>query len=201
MATYHKDAEIELKDFKYEKVIGRGGFGKVIMVRKRTNGKVYAMKVLDKTFLSKSNQQAHTKSERQILASAKSPFIVKLFYAFQTETKLCLVTEFVNGGELTVNLRRARRFLDEQAAFYAGEIALALGALHQQGIIYRDLKSDNVLIASDGHVKLIDFGLAKQGIMQEKTKTYTMAGTPDYLAPEMLAVEGHDKTVDWWSLV
>lgn len=171
------------------------------MVRKRNSKEIYAMKILDKSIIAMRKQEIHTKSERSILANIKSPFIVELFYAFQTRTKLFLVMEFVNGGELNLHLKRSRRFSEEKAAFYAAEISCALHDLHSNGIIYRDLKPENVLIGSDGHIKLTDFGLSKEFRTNEETRSYTIVGTADYLAPEMLQGGGHDKSVDWWSLV
>jgi len=131
----------------------------------------------------------------------KCPFIVSLEYAFQTPDKLYMIMEFVPGGELFLHLRRARRFNEERTMFYAAEIVFALECLHKNNIIYRDLKPENILLDSNGHIKLTDFGLAKQGVAFGHKKAYTFCGTPEYLAPEIIKVIGHDKAVDWWSLV
>ncbi len=139
-------------------------------------------------------------AERDVLAKVQSPFIVNLKYTFQSRDSLYFIMEFLNGGELFYHLRNERTFKEDKAAFYAAEIVLALETLHSNGIVYRDLKPENVLIARDGHVKITDFGLSKEGI-EENKKAYTMVGTPDYLAPEILTGKGHDRTVDWWSLV
>jgi len=128
-----------------------------------------------------------------------SPFIVQLYYAFQTIDKLYLVLDFMIGGELFFHLRKAQRFTESRAKFYIAEIILSLEYLHSKNIIYRDLKPENVLMDAEGHIKIADFGLSKQGVSYG-TKAYTFCGTPEYLAPEILKGQGHDKAVDWWSL-
>lgn len=190
---------ISLNDFRFEKVVGRGAFGKVMMVRKKDTGQVFAMKVLKKEMLQTRNQKIHTKTERDVLAKVKSPFIVQLFYAFQSPEKLYFVMEFLNGGELFFHLRKEKRFTENRTAFYAAEILLAIECLHAHDIIYRDLKPENILMDAEGHVKISDFGLSKDGLGTSKKKAYTVVGTPDYLAPEILKGVGHDKAVDWWS--
>ena len=130
-----------------------------------------------------------------------SPFIVQLHYAFQTPEKLYFVMEFLVGGELFYHLRKEKKFTEERTVFYAAEITLAIECLHKNNVIYRDLKPENVLLDADGHVKITDFGLSKQGVAQGQKKAYTFCGTPEYLAPEIIKGVGHDKAVDWWSLV
>ena len=125
---------------------------------------------------------------------------MRLHYAFQTPRKLYLVMDFLNGGELFIHLRREGKFDEKRMQFYAAEILLAVECLHSHNIIYRDLKPENVLLAADGHVKITDFGLSKLGLLGNKS-TYTFCGTPEYLAPEILANKGHTKAADWWSLV
>ena len=112
-----------------------------------------------------------------------------------------MVMDFLNGGELFYHLRRELRFSEQRIRFYAAEIVLALEALHKEGIIYRDLKPENILLDHQGHIRLTDFGLSKQGIFKEnEDMTFTICGTPEYLAPEIIRQEGHGKAVDWWSL-
>jgi serine/threonine protein kinase len=135
-----------------------------------------------------------------ILEKLNNPFIVKLHYAFQTPEKLYFVIDFLNGGELFYHLRKEQRFPEDRTRFYAAEIVLALEYLHKNGVIYRDLKPENVLLDSNGHLKLTDFGLSKMGIVGE-SMSYTFCGTPEYLAPEIVKGVGHNKCVDWWSLV
>ena len=124
-----------------------------------------------------------------------------LHYAFQTDEKLYLVMDFLNGGELFFHLRKAGHFDEDRIRFYASEIILALEYLHKQGIIYRDLKPENILLDSEGHIKITDFGLSKQGIFNKNLdRTFTICGTPEYLAPEIITGKGHEKAVDFWSL-
>ncbi|CAD8052998.1 unnamed protein product [Paramecium sonneborni] len=188
-----------LEDFISTKVVGRGSFGKVMLVQHKTNKKYYAMKILRKDIIQQRGQQIHTMNERLILEAVQHPFIVQLHYAFQTPEKLYLVTDFLAGGELFYHLRKSQKFPEERVKLYAAELILALDYLHQKGIIYRDLKPENILIGIDGHLKLTDFGLSKINLKQEE-KAYTLCGTPEYLAPEILLGQGHDQSADWWSL-
>ncbi|XP_077268153.1 ribosomal protein S6 kinase beta-2 [Temnothorax americanus] len=191
------------EDFELRKVIGKGGYGKVFQVRKITgndSGTLFAMKVLRKALIVKNQKDtAHTRAERNILESIKHPFIVDLKYAFQTGHKLYLILEYMCGGELFRHLNAEGIFMEDTARFYLCEITLALQHLHLQGIIYRDLKPENVLLDADGHIKLTDFGLCKEHI-QEGALTHTFCGTIEYMAPEILTRSGHGKAVDWWSL-
>lgn len=119
-------------------------------------------------------------------------------FVFQNDTRLYFVIEFLRGGELYKHFLKKRRFQEEEAKFYAAQIALAIGHLHKQNILHRDLKLENIMINGDGYVKVIDFGLAK--IINDDKLAMSFCGTPEYLAPEMVKQEGHDKAVDWWSL-
>lgn len=169
---------------------------------KRDTSEVYALKVLEKAVLSKRNLLIKTQAERDILERIESPFIVKLHYAFQTDAKLYFVMDFCNGGELFTHLRKDTKFSEKRACFYAAQLVCGLNCLHENGIIYRDLKPENVLLDSEGNLKITDFGLSKQGVQTNKEgeKTYSFCGTPEYLAPEIIKGIGHDKGVDWWSL-
>ena len=191
-----KQASIGLDSFNIERVLGRGAFGKVFLVTKKDTGQLYAMKVLKKDMLEKRNQITNTKTERQIMGGVDHGFIVQLRFAFQTVDKLYMLMDFINGGELFFHLRRAQRFTEEKTRFYAGEVLVALNYLHSIGIIYRDLKPENVLIDSDGHIKLTDFGLSKQFFPSED-KAFSFCGTPEYLAPEILTGSGHNQAVDY----
>jgi len=188
-----------LDDFMLMKVIGKGSYGKVMLVRHRTEGNVYAMKMLRKENVVKRNQVEHTKTERNVLETVSHPFIVNLVYAFQTPKKLYFVLEYCPGGELFFHLSRAGRFSEGRCRFYASEILLAIEYLHRLNIIYRDLKPENILLDADGHVKLTDFGLSKEGV-KDNCSANSMCGTPEYLAPEILDKRGHGKAVDWYSL-
>lgn len=158
------------------------------------------MKILRKSHLVKRRQIERTRTERKVLSVVNHPFIMKLHYAFQSEDKLYLVLDYCPGGELFFHLSRFRRFPERVARFYAAELLLAIGHLHKRGIIYRDLKPENVLLDADGHVKLGDFGLAKAGISHPLEGAVSMCGTPEYMAPEVLAQQGHGFCVDYWGL-
>mmetsp|Transcript_6799 Transcript_6799/g.11955 ORF Transcript_6799/g.11955 Transcript_6799/m.11955 type:complete len:346 (+) Transcript_6799:63-1100(+) len=190
-----------LDDFELLKVIGKGSYGKVMLVRHgaEDSGQIYAMKMLRKENVIKRNQVEHTKTERNVLEAVSHPFIVQLHYAFQTPKKLYFVLEYCPGGELFFHLSRAGRFSEGRTRFYSSEILLAIQYLHILNVIYRDLKPENILLDADGHVKLTDFGLSKEGI-QDNFSAKSMCGTPEYLAPEILAKVGHGKAVDWYSL-
>ncbi|VDP90485.1 unnamed protein product [Echinostoma caproni] len=187
-------------DFQLLKVLGKGGYGKVFLARKIDTGQTYAMKVLKKaSIVTNAKDTAHTKSERNILEMIKHPFLVQLHYAFQSPGKLYLVLEFLAGGELFMQLEKEGVFMENQASFYLAEITLAIGHLHSMGIIYRDLKPENVLLDIEGHVKLTDFGLSKERVDRDNL-THTFCGTIEYMAPEILLRQGHGRAVDWWSL-
>ncbi|KAJ3201781.1 hypothetical protein HDU82_007874 [Entophlyctis luteolus] len=190
---------IGVDDFEILKVLGKGSFGKVVQVRKRDTGRVYAMKILKKSSIVQRDEVQHTLAERNVLAKVSHPFIVNIKFSFQTKDKLYLVLAFVNGGELFHHLQLEGRFSEERAKIYAAELLSALDCLHSHGIIYRDLKPENILLDCTGHIALCDFGLCKFN-MVEGSKTSTFCGTPEYLAPEILLGQGYTKSVDWWTL-
>lgn len=191
---------IGVKDFTLLKVVGKGSFGKVMMVRKKDNRRIYAMKVLRKANIIKRNQVAHTKTERNVLGRIDHPFIVGLNFAFQTKDKLYFVLDYCAGGELFFHLGNEGRFSERRAGFYAAQITLALEHVHAHNVIYRDLKPENVLLDEHGNVRLTDFGLSKENIRELDTGAFSFCGTPEYLAPEILNRTGHGRAVDWWSL-
>ena len=156
------------------------------------------MKMLRKEHVVKRNQVEHTKTERNVLEAVSHPFIVNMIYAFQTPKKLYFVLEYCPGGELFFHLSRAARFSEGRCRFYAQEILLAIEYLHKHDIVYRDLKPENVLLDAEGHVKLTDFGLSKEGI-SDNFSAKSICGTPEYLAPEILDRHCHGKAVDWYS--
>lgn len=186
-------------DFIFLRVLGKGSYGTVMLVRSTFDNQIYAMKMLRKDYIIRRHQIQHTRTERAVLESIRHPFIVELYYAFQTPKKLYFVMEYCPGGELFFHLSRANRFSEGRVRFYAAEIILALEFLHNLNVVYRDLKPENVLLDSEGHVRLTDFGLSKGGI-SDNFSTKSLCGTPEYLAPEILNQQGHGKAVDWWSL-
>ena len=191
--------KLTIEDFTIIKVVGKGSYGKVLLVKKNNEETIYAMKIMKKISMVKKNQVDHIKTERRILELIDHPFINKLKYAFQTEQKLYLVTDYCPGGELFFHIQRVERFNEEAAKFYAGQIILAVEHLHKNNIIYRDLKPENVLIDRKGFIKITDFGLSKENIVDNKSAK-SFCGTPEYLAPEIILNKGHGKPVDWWSL-
>ena len=191
--------KLKTEDFQKYKLIGKGSFGDVFLVKFKSNNQFYAMKILDKKTVVSYNQEEHTKSERDLMVKVDCPFIIDIKFAFQDKQNLYLLTEFMPGGELFFHLYREKRFNNDKTKFYAVEIILAIEFLHKKNMMYRDLKPENVLIDKTGHIKLTDFGLSKI-LSKEKEKTYTICGTPQYLAPEVLTCDGYDDSVDWWSL-
>ncbi|KAI1466993.1 Pkinase-domain-containing protein [Daldinia caldariorum] len=185
-----------LTDFDLLRTLGTGSFGRVHLVQSKHNQRFYAIKVLKKAQVVKMKQVEHTNDERRMLAEVKHPFLITLWGTFQDPKNLYMVMDFVEGGELFSLLRKSGRFPNPVAKFYAAEVTLALEYLHDRHIIYRDLKPENLLLDRHGHLKITDFGFAKK----VPDKTWTLCGTPDYLAPEVVSNKGYNKSVDWWSL-
>ncbi|KAA0151681.1 hypothetical protein FNF29_04367 [Cafeteria roenbergensis] len=189
-----------VSDFALLKVLGRGSFGKVMLVKKHEGGHVYAMKVLQKEHIRKRKQVANTKTERDILVRVRHPFIVGLKYAFQTADKLYFVMDYCPGGELFFHLGRQGSFHEGRAKFYTAQILLALEHLHSLGVVYRDLKPENVLLDAHGNVKITDFGLSKAGVTGSAAGATSFCGTPEYLPPEVVKRLEYGTAADWWSL-
>ncbi|KAI0506732.1 Pkinase-domain-containing protein [Xylaria bambusicola] len=185
-----------LTDFDLLRTLGTGSFGRVHLVQSKHNQRFYAVKVLKKAQVVKMKQVEHTNDERRMLGEVKHPFLITLWGTFQDARNLYMVMDFVEGGELFSLLRKSGRFPNPVAKFYAAEVTLALEYLHSRNIIYRDLKPENLLLDRHGHLKITDFGFAKR----VPDKTWTLCGTPDYLAPEVVSNKGYNKSVDWWSL-
>lgn len=182
-----------LTDFTIQRTLGTGSFGRVHLVQSKHNQRFYAVKVLKKAQVVKMKQVEHTNDERRMLQQVKHPFLITLWGTFQDSKNLYMVMDFVEGGELFSLLRKSQRFPNPVAKFYAAEVTLALDYLHSHNIIYRDLKPENLLLDRHGHLKITDFGFAKE----VPDITWTLCGTPDYLAPEVVASKGYNKSVDW----
>lgn len=174
--------------------------GKVFLVKEHKTGEMFALKVLRKDNIIKRNQVEHTKTERSVLGYVKHPFIVGMNMAFQSKDKLYFVLDYCAGGELFFHLGKLGKFPEPRARFYAAEIILAISYCHELDIVYRDLKPENVLLTAEGHIRLTDFGLSKEGITSSSSGANSFCGTPEYLAPEILNRQGHGRAVDWWSL-
>lgn len=198
MFSKRKDTIAKFDDFEFLRVLGKGTFGKVYLAVNRSTRKIYAVKTIRKDVLIETDQVESTKLEKEILFSCKHPFLVSMEFVFQSDLRLYFVMKFVRGGELYKYFLQKRRFPEHQVRFYGAQIAMAIGYLHGRGIAHRDLKLENILINENGYLKLIDFGLAKE--LQGNQQTTTFCGTPEYLAPEVVAQTGHNKNVDWWSL-
>ena len=179
--------------------LGKGSFGEVYLVQKINTKEKFAMKVLRKERIIAQNLLKYAIAERNVLSLSNHPFIVKLNFAFQTSSKLFLILEYCSNGDLARHLLFEKRFSESRAKFYICEVLLALENLHQRDIIFRDLKPDNVVLDGEGHCKLTDFGLSKEGVGENQSAS-SFCGSIAYLAPEMLKKQGHGKAVDWYLL-
>lgn len=191
--------KIGLQSFNPIQVLGKGSFGEVFLVQKKSSGKYYAMKVLSKHKIVGQNLTRYAYTEKNVLSFLRHPFIVSLQCSFQTDEKLFLVLDYCPGGDLGKTLQKEKKFSESRARIYLAEVLLAIEELHNREIIYRDLKPDNVVIDADGHALLTDFGLSKEGI-KDNDYTQSFCGSVAYLAPEMLRRSGHGKSVDWYLL-
>ena len=189
----------ELKDFILIKMINRGGFGKVFLVKNSLDDKYYAMKRIRKDLLIETGQIDNTLNERELLLSNDNPFLLRMFYVFQSEFRLYFFMEYVDGGNLYENMFSNKRFTEKQVKFFAVQLVIALGYLHTNKVIHRDLKPENVILRRNGYIVLADFGLAKiLDTDNDFAKTY--CGTSEYMAPEIIRGKKQSYTVDWWTL-
>uniref|UniRef100_A0A2D4F072 non-specific serine/threonine protein kinase n=3 Tax=Micrurus TaxID=8634 RepID=A0A2D4F072_MICCO len=202
------------EEFETIKLISNGAYGAVFLVRHRNTRQRFAMKKINKQNLILRNQIQQAFVERDILTFAENPFVVSMFCSFETKRHLCMVMEYVEGGDCATLLKNIGALPVDMARMYFAETVLALEYLHNYGIVHRDLKPDNLLITSMGHVKLTDFGLSKIGLMSLTTNLYEghiekdarefldkqVCGTPEYIAPEVILRQGYGKPVDWWAM-
>lgn len=186
-----------LADFVFGKTVGTGTFGRVRLVTLKDHDKYFAMKIMRKADIVRLHQVDHIFSEKFLLSRLSCPFIIRLYGTFQDKSQLFMLLEYAVGGELFTYLRRAGRFSLGTTKFYAAEIVCALEYMHNLNIVYRDLKPENLLLDARGHIKIADFGFAK---VIPDNKTWTLCGTPEYLAPEIILGRGHGRPVDWWAL-
>lgn len=199
----HSSRVLRQEDFELVKTLGTGTFARVWLVqltnpKSGDQNKVFALKILRKVDVIRLKQVEHVRNERNVLAAvAGHPFITTMVASFQDADSLYMLLDYCPGGEVFSYLRRARRFNEPTSQFYAAEIVLILEFLHEkEGVAYRDLKPENILIDAEGHLKLVDFGFAKK---VDNRETYTLCGTPEYLAPEVIRNTGHGCAVDWWA--
>ncbi|XP_064395091.1 serine/threonine-protein kinase N-like isoform X3 [Halichondria panicea] len=190
-----------LIDYEYMAVLGRGHFGKVLMAEDKKSKDLVAIKVLKKGDIIARDEVDSLMSEKRIFETVNSirhPFLVNLYSCFQTDQHVCFVMEYACGGDLMMHIHQDI-FKEPRASFYSACVVLGLQYLHEKGIVYRDLKLDNLLLDKDGYVKIADFGLCKEG-MWHGTRTSTFCGTPEFLAPEVLTDVSYTRAVDWWGL-
>jgi len=190
--------QVKIEDFEMTRTLGCGSFGRVKYAKYKQDQKMYAVKFMKKHEIIKLKQVDHINNEKRLMAQIDYPFIVNMMGYAKDEHYVFIIMECITGGELFTHLRRLRKFSDEQSKFYGALTAAAFAHIHSKNIIHRDLKPENLLICPDGYSKLTDFGFAK--IIEPGTRTYTLCGTPEYIAPEVLLNKGHGKPVDWWTL-
>jgi cGMP-dependent protein kinase len=188
--------DIKFEDLILMGTLGRGSFGHVQLAKDRKSGKTFALKEVRKAQIVHLGQQEHIMSEKKVMASLNHPFLINLRQTFKDEESLFFLLELCLGGELFTVLRARTAFDEKTARFYAGCVILAFEHMHDHDIIYRDLKPENLMVNDDGYLKVTDFGFAK--VVPDRT--WTLCGTPDYLAPEVVSGQGHGKGVDWWTL-
>lgn len=189
--------EFGLTDLDLLETVGTGTFGRIRLVKYMAEKQYFALKMMKKARIVRLKQLMHIKSELKIMATVRCDFIPELHAFFQDDNSIYMMMTYVPGGELFSHLRRQEYFEVAQYQFYAVELAVVLHTLHELNIAYRDVKPENVLLNKEGHIRLVDFGLAK---FLDEDKTFTLCGTPEYLAPETIKGEGHGTGVDWWAL-
>lgn len=196
--TLHLSHHYQLTDFDILRVIGTGSYSNATLAIDKHTHEPVVLKIMSKSLIIKKGQVEHIKNERAILSRVRCRFVEQLKATFQTPISLYYVLEYLPGGELFRLLNERSTLTLDEAAFYAGEVVLALRYLHSLNCVFRDLKPENILIANDGHLKLVDFGFAKY--LKGDGRTFTLCGTPEYMSPEVIEKTGHTLNTDWWQL-
>nr|XP_048716004.1 cAMP-dependent protein kinase catalytic subunit PRKX isoform X2 [Caretta caretta] len=186
----------KLEDLETLATVGTGTFGRVHLVKEKMAKRYFALKVMSIPDVIRLKQEQHVHNEKSVLKEVNHPFLIRLFWTYHDERFLYMLMEYVPGGELFSYLRNMGRFNNSTGLFYSAEIICAIEYLHSKEIVYRDLKPENILLDKEGHIKLTDFGFAKKLV----DRTWTLCGTPEYLAPEVIQSKGHGRAVDWWAL-
>ncbi|XP_029390292.1 cAMP-dependent protein kinase catalytic subunit PRKX isoform X2 [Mus pahari] len=194
--TSSQKAGHSLQDWDTIATVGTGTFGRVNLVKEKTGRRYCALKIMSIPDVIRLKQEQHVQNEKAVLKEINHPFLIKLLWTSHDNRFLYMLMEFVPGGELFTYLRNRGRFSSVASVFYATEIVCAIEYLHSKEIVYRDLKPENILLDREGHIKLTDFGFAKKLV----DRTWTLCGTPEYLAPEVIQSKGHGRAVDWWAL-
>ncbi|KAM9455194.1 cAMP-dependent protein kinase catalytic subunit PRKX [Clarias gariepinus] len=185
-----------LEDFDTVATVGTGTFGRVFLVKDKITRGFFALKAMKIPDVIRLKQEQHVHNEKEVLTEVNHPFLIRLFWTHHDERLLYMLLDYVPGGELFSYLRNRGRFSNNTGLFYSAEIVCAIEYLHAREIVYRDLKPENILLDREGHIRLTDFGFAKK----LSDRTWTLCGTPEYLAPEVIQSKGHGRAVDWWAL-
>ncbi|XP_058885002.1 cAMP-dependent protein kinase catalytic subunit PRKX isoform X2 [Acipenser ruthenus] len=186
----------KLDDFDTVSTVGTGTFGRVFLVKEKKTRGYFALKAMKIPDVIRLKQEQHVQNEKAVLSEVNHPFLIRLFWTHHDECFLYMLMDYVPGGELFSYLRNMGRFNNSTGLFYSAEIVCAIEYLHSKEIVYRDLKPENILLDREGHIRLTDFGFAKKLV----DRTWTLCGTPEYLAPEVIQSKGHGRAVDWWAL-
>lgn len=187
--------KMTLEQFRLMRTIGTGTFARVRLARNIATDEIIVVKIMNKSQIIQMRQVDHIKCEKKVLSETSHPFITKLLGTHQDRKRLYLFLEYVPGGELYKHLRLSRTFSISSALFYAAEVVSVFSYIHSQSVVYRDLKPENILVNRDGHIKVVDFGFAK--FLKQGEQSYTLCGTPEYLAPEVILQNGHSFEADW----
>jgi serine/threonine protein kinase len=185
------------KDFHVMRTLGRGGYGKVCLMVKKSTGKSYAVKILKKIEIIQMDAMQKVRNEKDILIQNDHPFLVSLEFCFHSPERIYFGMKFLQGGMLLSHIQARGFFPEDQARFYAAQILLALEYLHQRNIAYRDLKPENIVMDTNGYLRLVDYGICKT-LAGHDSVTKSIVGSKQYLPPEVIAQKGHNKMADWW---